>query len=308
MFKYLRNNKNSGFSIPEIIVVVTILGILSTVVVSNFYLISKRTEVANSVQELANVLRLAQNKTLSSEGNSQYGVYLDTTTTPDRYILFKGTSYLTRDPAFDQIYNLTNKVEFYAISLGGGSEIVFNKFNGDTNQSGNVTLRSISDASESKTLYITSSGAIHFTSVPTVSDNTRIKDSRHIHFDYSRIIITGTENITLNFDNGVVIETFPINSYLTGGQIEWSKTVSVGGSDQTVRIRTHRLNNLDTQFSIHRDGRLNNKSLKITISGDASGNLIDYSANGLTVNGVTTVNCSSGASGLSIYISNCSWQ
>ena len=302
------SSKKSGFTLIEIIVVVTILSIISTIVISNFPLFNKRTDVENNIQEFANVLRLAQNKTLSSENNSQHGVYINTAVSPNRYVLFKGTSYATRDSDFDQNYSLTKTVEFFGISLGGASEIVFSKLGGDSAQSGNISIRLISDTSQIKTVYIANSGVIDFSVVSAPSDSSRVKDSRHVHFDYSRTIATDTENITLNFNNGAVIESFPISAYLTGGQIDWSETISVEGVDQTIKIYTHRLNNTDTQFSVHRNRMLNDKSLKITISGDVSGNLIEYSANGSTVNELTSLDCSTGGSGLSINISNCVWQ
>ncbi len=297
--KHFQNKKDrlqTGFTFIEVIIVVLILSVLVAITVSDFVFWSKRIDVDNTTQEFANILRLAQNRTLSSEGSSQYGVYLNTTTSPHQYVMFKGTSYATRDTSADQIYLLQQMLEFFNINLGGGNEIVFNKLTGASQQSGNLSIRSKLDTSQIKTVYIDSSGTVSFSSVPNPSDASRVKDSRHLHFDYSRVIDTNTENITLSFDNGFVIYTFSINAYFISGQIDWSDTISVAGSNQTVRIHTHRLNNPDTQFSIYRDRRLNNKSLKITISGDSSEQLANYSADGLTTDFS------------SIYVSNFVWQ
>ena len=117
-----------------------------------------------------------------------------------------------------------------------------------------------------------------------------------MQFDYSRFIDVNTENIILNFNNNQVIQSIPMSQYLSTGQFDWSGSVSVEGTNQTIRIHTHRLNSPDTQFSVRRDRSLNNKSLKITISGDNSGNLANYSADGLT----TTYS--------SINVSNSTWQ
>lgn len=107
-------------------------------------------------------------------------------------------------------------------------------------------------------------------------------DSRHVHTAYSRIIATATENIVLSFDGGTVQTTVPIASNMTGGEIDWTGTAIVGGEAQTIRIRTHRLNNSDTLFSIHRDRRYNTKSVTLRLSGDGSGTFLEYSADGLT--------------------------
>jgi len=288
-------NCERGFTLFEIIVVVAILSVISTIIIANFFVFQKKTDLDNGFQEAVAVLKLAQNTTLASENNSQYGVYFDTAVSPNQYILFKGTAYALRDVSFDKIYLLPQTVEFFEISLGSGSEVVFDKLTGTTGQSGSASLRLKSDTSQTKVFYISSSGAIGFQPLATPSDNNRVKDSRHLHFDYSRNINTSNENITLIFNNNVE-ELIPISAYLVSGQLDWQKTVNVNGSNQIVRVRTHRLNNPDTQFSIHRDRRFNNTPLKIIISGDGSGSLVEYSADGLT----TTYS--------SIYVSNFGWQ
>lgn len=285
---------SSGFTLIEILVVVSILVVLGAISIPAFDAFLKSSDVDNGMQEFQAVLRLAQSKTVSSENESQYGVFIDTSVSPHKYVIFKGVSYVTRDTAFDQLFWLSKTTEFSGISLGGGNEVVFNRLTGYATQSGSVSIRLKADVSKIKTIYIAGSGVLSFTA-PAIVDDTRLKDSRHIHFDYSRAITTGTETITLLFDN-TVSQVIPISTNMSGGQIEWTGTVSVGGALQTVSVKTHRLNNPDTQFSIHRDRRLNNKSLKITISGDNSGNLVLYSADGVTT------------SFSSIYVSNFNWQ
>ncbi len=238
--KNLKHESDAGFTIVEIAIVLVILTILSTIVIAGFDLFNKRTEVNNTAQEFANMLRLAQSKTISSEYNSQYGVYIDIVS-PNRFILFKGTSFALRDTSADRIYLFPKTVEYFRIdasSSSGVREIVFDKLIGTSAQSGNVSIRSKSDISQSKTVYIENSGTVGFNTPILPSDSNKIKDSRHLHFDYNRAITTATENITLNFDNGTVIQIFPISAYLIGSQMEWSETVLVGGINQTIKIRT----------------------------------------------------------------------
>ncbi len=275
-------NFKSGFTIIELTVVIAIVSIVLSVVISNFSTVVNKSDLNSGFQEFANVVRLAQNKTLSSENISQFGVYLNTSVSPHKYILFKGATYASRDTSYDQAFSLPPSTEFYSINLSGGNEVVFSKLTGSALPSGNVSVRSKVDTSQVSTVYISASGTIGFTAPSTPSDSARVKDSRHLHFDYSRNINTATETITLNFNNGQTTQSFPINVYLSAGQLNWKGTINVGGSNQTVEIRTHSLNNPTSQFSIHRDRRYNNKSLKVTISGDSSGHLANYSADGLT--------------------------
>jgi len=139
-------NKNlisfhAGFTTIEIVVVLGILATVSTIVLTSFLLQPEKNDLASTVQEVTNALRLAQNKTLSSEGNSQYGVYFDTSVSPNKYVIFKGATYATRDAAADQIFTLPSSIVFYRINLtDGGTQVVFNKLTGLTTQSGSVPL------------------------------------------------------------------------------------------------------------------------------------------------------------------------
>jgi len=286
------DKKNLGFTLIEIIVVVGIISILAAIFVA-YALLWPGKDLNNSTEEIISKLRLAQNKTLTSEGSSQYGIYFDSATSPNRYILFKGINYATRDTSADLIFKLPTKLEFYSINLSGGNEVVFKKVTGLAVQSGSISLRFKDDLAQNKTIYIESSGRIGLS--PSTPPDTRIKDSRHVHFDYGRVIDVNTEKLTLTFE-GSVVQDIPILANFQGGQIEWEGEVSVNGSTQKIKIHTHRLNNPDTQFCVHRDQRYNNKSLVITISGDTTGNLIQYSADGSTVTSSST------------YASNRNWQ
>lgn len=286
---------DAGFTLFEVVIVVLILSILAAIVVADFLSLQKKSDLEGSANEIATVLRLAQSRTVASESSSKYGVYFDNLVSPNKYVLFKGTSYTTREVGSDQTYFFPNTLEFSSVSLSDGNETVFEKLTGASEKSGSVTIRFKADASQTKTVYISSSGVIDFNPPSGASDTARVKDSRHIHFDYSRVINTASENLVLTFDN-TVVQTIPISQNLAAGQIYWSGTVSAGGSDQVVTVRTHRLNNPDTQFSFHRDRRFNNKTLKVTVSGDASGSLVEYAADGSTT------------SPFSIYVSSLNWQ
>ncbi|MBI2050167.1 MAG: type II secretion system protein [Candidatus Staskawiczbacteria bacterium] len=93
-----------GFTLIEIIVVITVLAILIAVSIVSFYSIQKKSALDNGFEEFVSALKLVQNKTLSSESNSQYGVYLDSSVLPNKYVLFKGASYALRDVAHSRVF------------------------------------------------------------------------------------------------------------------------------------------------------------------------------------------------------------
>lgn len=286
---------STGFTLLELIIGIGILVIILAISIPSIISLQRRPLVNNTSEEVMNTLKLAQNKALSSEGNSQYGVYFNTTADPHQYILFKGSSYALRDTAFDQIYSISSETEFYAINIGGGNEIVFDRLTGTTQNPGDISLRLKMDNSQTKTINVDGFGVIGFNTPSAPSDSARAKDSRHVNFNYNRVIDTATENIILTFDGSTIV-TIPINEHYDGNQFYWKGNVSVNGTNQTVIIHTLRFNAPDTRFSIFRDRRYNNESLTMGISADATGNLAEYSADGLT----TAYH--------SIYVNNFEWQ
>jgi len=301
MKKITQNKFSFGLTIIELLTVIAILIILISISISLFRIFQKESGLTNTAEEIINMLRFAQNKTLASQESSQWGVYFSISTSPQEYILFKGSDYASRDPAYDQIHEIPEKIEIYEIDLtGGGSEIVFERVLGNTNFSGNMSLRLKENTSKTRRVIIEQSGKVVSSPETAPSDTNRIKDSRHVHFNYSRQIDTLNEILTLTFTYNSSSETKDIivADNMENGQIYCEGEVEVTGSIQKIKIHTHRLNDivLGTDFCVHRDRRYNNKALTIEISGDGTGDLIQYNADDQT------------SQGTSIYASTPIWQ
>jgi Tfp pilus assembly protein FimT len=291
-----------GFTLIELLVIFGVSLILIILAFPNFRFFGKESDLNNSAEEIINTLRLAQNKTLASEGGNQWGVYFETSTSPHQYVLFKGKSFAARDTSADEVHKLPKSIEIFEIDLWGGNEVVFERVTGNvssTSQFGKVSLRLKSDPSKTKEIFIENSGLVSLENPSTPSDANRLKDSRHVHFDYSRSISTSTEKIILTFtyDTSTTTKEIIIADNIKDNQIYWEGEIDVGGEIQKLKIHTHLLNDpiLGTRFCIHRDRRYNNKALKVEISGDA-GDLIKYDQDGQTTKGN------------SIYVSEPVWQ
>ena len=298
-FQYYRI-KGTGFTLIEIILVVGIFAILLTVSMAAFGSFRDDSQLQNTTNDIQAVLRLAQNKTVASEGAEQYGVYFNVSSSPHEYILFGGASYASG--AVETIYRLSDLVQFSSTIFSGlsGQEVVFDRIQGTTTNYGEVVLQSTLDAVNTRIISVSGGGSIEVSSTPLGNEGNcqsdpdpgnRACDSRHVHVTYAgRQINTATEEITLNFDSGVKTETIVIANNLSGGQIVWEGTINVGGEDQKIKLHTHQLNGgpglNETQFSIHRDKRFNTKSLVITLSGGSPNNtLIEYDAGGVVTPG-----------------------
>jgi len=289
-----------SFSLVEILVIIGIMVLLMVFSIPAYHLFQRGSDLTNSSFEIGNTLRLAQSKTLASEGASQYGVYFNQNTVPHQYTLFKGSSYGSRDSTFDEVHELSNFLEIFEINLAGGEpEVVFKRISGTTNQPGNISLRLQSDPQKTKSIYIESSGQIDFLSPATSSDEERIKDSRHVHFTYNQNAKNATtlhlifsdypaDNFDIDFQSN-------LNSDKTKFSWEGSILAGPAGSktEQRLLIQTHSLELTSAQFSIHRDQRHNDKALEIWLDDQ---NLLNYTADGQT------------QEGSSIYVTDPQWQ
>jgi type II secretory pathway pseudopilin PulG len=293
-----KHQKNRGFSLVEILIVLGILIILMGMAVPAFRVFQKSSDLDGQAEKIIDTLRLAQNKTVASEESAQYGVYFDNSVWPNKYTLFRGSDYSLRNASFDVAHNLPSQIEIHEIDLGGGGGIYFEKLTGYTSSSasfGKISIRLKDDVSKTKTVYIENSGLAGLTLPAIPLDTGRLSDSRHIHFDYNRTINTANEKIVLDFTT--VNQEIVIADNLKDGQIYWEGVVNVDGSDQKIKIHTHRLNSFDTQFCVHRDRRYDDKALTISISGDLIGeSLINYTDAGQETRG-TSANLTIGSDG-----------
>ncbi len=161
MPQYLKRS----FTLIELLVIIAIMFVLAAIAIPTFLSFQKESDLNNSAEELVNTLRLAQSKTISSEGASQWGVYFATSTEPHQYTLFKGVDYASRATSSDEIHNLPKTVEIYEINFtpGAVSSIVFERLTGKvflatTTQS--ISLRLKADFQKTSTIYIESFGQI----------------------------------------------------------------------------------------------------------------------------------------------------
>ena len=290
--------KERGFTLIELLLVLFFFAVLlasSVVVVSS---LRGESELTNTAQGILSVMRTAQNRTVASEGETQYGVYFDTTSSPHQYVLFEGQSpafdYATRLVSEDEVYKLPSTLEFSSISLGAGSEVVFQRIQGTASVAGNVDLRVKADTSKTKSVYVQSSGNMEIGVSVAASDTDRTKDSRHIHVTYGSAARAIGAGETLRLGFGSTTEDLLISDYLVGSVFDWSGDVVVDVETQSMRIHTHQFNSgvsNETIFSIHRDRRFNTKAVVIELNDSPTdpdvGTIIEYDATGVVTPGTS---------------------
>lgn len=150
VYIYKVKYKVRGFTLVELMMVIAILVLLITVslpLAINFY---KTRTLDVYEQGFVQALRRAQLKAMSVEADFSFGVYIGS----DQYVLFRGNSYLARDIAYDEVFDLPDN-----LLVQGLSEIVFSKLRGIPSNTGDITL-TINNQTE--TININEMGRINY--------------------------------------------------------------------------------------------------------------------------------------------------
>ena len=143
---------NKGFTIIEVLLSVSILAFLSLGSITVFQSFQRTNDLNVTINLLSHTLRRAQGLAQASDGDSTWGVALQTQT----ITLFKGGSYATRDSNFDELLDVAA-----GITMSGLSEVVFSKVSGDPQATGTTTLQ-IAELNETRAVNINAKGMVSF--------------------------------------------------------------------------------------------------------------------------------------------------
>lgn len=128
----MRNVRQRGFTLIEVLISTVIIAIIvgfGSNIITNFRNQQLLDTITHSV---ATTLEEARQRTLASDGAKQYGVHLES----DSYTLFEGDTYVSTDPNNIE-RSIDSRAALSTITLtGGGSDVVFERLTGRTNQSG----------------------------------------------------------------------------------------------------------------------------------------------------------------------------
>lgn len=265
----------SGFTLIEVMFSLTFISILALLGYLSFAPLRTNADIVATGNQVIGVLQLARNRTLSSLNDTTHGVHFEN----DQYVLFSGDSYDAM-AADNEVRELPAGVEIHDISVAGAPDVLFDRLTGTTSNSGEIGLRLVSDNSETRTISVLASGIVGLAGTTSPTD-TRVTDTRHVHFDLGWSI-QGASTLTLTFSdppNPDHVENIDMSTFFDAGQtvFDWGGTITVSGSGQQMRIHTHSLDASNTQLSITRDGRFNDKGVAISVDGQE---IVSYDASG----------------------------
>lgn len=154
----MRNIKNKGISLIEILIIVSIIAIISAIVVPNLSKFRNQQVLQNTTEDIVSLLNEARNSTISSKNSNTYGVHFQS----DKAILFTGTSF-SISPSNKQI-DIDSSVIIPVtggINLnGGGDDVVFTRISGDTTNNGTIIIQLVNDVTQQKVINISKIGVI----------------------------------------------------------------------------------------------------------------------------------------------------
>ncbi len=120
-----------GFSFIEVMLSVAIITALATLAIPVYRTLQIKNDLDIAAQVSVQSVRRAQLQAQSSDGDTSWGLKVAS----GAITVFKGTSYAARDTTYDETYDLPT-----SITPSGVTEIVFAKFTGLPNTSGNLVL------------------------------------------------------------------------------------------------------------------------------------------------------------------------
>ncbi|MBI5079520.1 type II secretion system protein [Candidatus Wolfebacteria bacterium] len=153
-----------GFTVFELLIAIAILAVVSGFTILNLFGYRRYQDVNLTGQEIAAVLRNAQNRSLAQESGAPWGVHFENSTTGDDYYeLFSGSSY-TATSAIYSTTVLRPTVEFSTPVSGSNKNVRFAAATGFVSASevGEIRVSLKGSPSVSSTIYVNANGRIDY--------------------------------------------------------------------------------------------------------------------------------------------------
>lgn len=157
MYIGVSSRSERGFTLIETLGALAIIGLIAAIGVASFVGFNTREAVEQEVGKLLSVISEARTLTISAKDGSVYGIHFE----EEKVVLFTGASY-DSGATTNRVQLLNNAVKLSSISLtGGGSDVMFKKLTGGTDQDGTITVSSVRDGVDTGVVTITATGAVY---------------------------------------------------------------------------------------------------------------------------------------------------
>lgn len=127
-------NKQSGLTVIELIVVVSLMSIFAVLTLSYFIDYRNEQMVRTAVVEVSSIIKETRLKTLSAETTDKYGLHFDS----DKVVLFVGDIYDSASSTNQEF--LINQAILDTNLSDGSDEIIFERLTGVPSATGTITI------------------------------------------------------------------------------------------------------------------------------------------------------------------------
>lgn len=139
LFKKFISNRR-GYTLIEVLLVIGIIALLLATSVPFYQIAFTKGDLDTNASKLLTNIRFAQAMSMNGLENDVYGIHLDSSSLPQQYTLFKGTTFNPSE-TYNQTFELSSQISIEDLNLnGGGSDILFSEFSGETINYGTITL------------------------------------------------------------------------------------------------------------------------------------------------------------------------
>lgn len=145
-----------GFTAIEILIVVSIIGVIMMIIIPPFSNFRKTSLVKTETQDIVSFVNKARLSSMSSKNDLEYGVHFDS----NAVVIYSTPVYAAGDST-NETRTLNSQLNFNSTLVeGGGNDVVFKKVTGATNKYATTTLKFVGNTATSTTLVIRPSGVI----------------------------------------------------------------------------------------------------------------------------------------------------
>jgi prepilin-type N-terminal cleavage/methylation domain-containing protein len=146
----------TGFTLIEVLIVIGITVVVAAASVPLYGNLQASSQLNENSAQIIQVLRTARERSQVRFNNASHGVYFDLAGSTDRFIMYQGESYATRQSELDRITTLDRALQL-STTLSG-TEVNFSRSLGQPNSIGTITLNH--EVTGSRVININSLGSI----------------------------------------------------------------------------------------------------------------------------------------------------
>lgn len=148
-----------GFTLIEFLLTLAMIVILVGATLPLYTNLQVSAQLNENTDQLTQTLRLARVRAIERLNNEQHGIYFNIDQNgQDSYTLFQGSSYASRNAAYDRTVTLDSTLALTSSLSDGSDEMVFTRTRGKPSTTGTLTFTHATYGS--RTLSINAAGTV----------------------------------------------------------------------------------------------------------------------------------------------------